>query len=212
MRMPYPILFNIMLGGLLLVLGVNFYSWLQQHQQTLRTEKNISLMQMRHYLIQYAQQYQRLPCPDQTGDGHADFNLTAPTQTVAHTVEVKNPSQHSNLTQHNNGLTCTHTLGFLPDYSLGHNGVRNLSGQRFIYALAPNGHNLTPSQNLIINGQRIALALIISSETEIKLTKLQNAAWQNFSSLGNLDNNDQFTWITAADLHLRQTYPPKFSR
>ena len=190
-----------MLTGLLLVLITNLITLHESQQQALQHSTHVSLQQAQQHLLQYAKQKSHLPCADGNGDGYSD-------------VIQSRSMTNDQMIQQQTVLACQYPFGWLPDQTIQQTQLRDEEGQRFWYAKASN-----PNQRLQINGQPIALAVIISAGPALDWQTARRAlideqphlplqpehyleasnaqkAWQSFSTLGSIDNNDRLTWIT----------------
>jgi hypothetical protein len=194
----------LIFASLLLVLAINLMSLYQIRQQVHQQNMQVPLQLAQLYLLRYAKQQGSLPCADGNGDGYSDTIQTS-------TITIDTSSHPQSLSQ------CQYPLGWLPDKTIQQPELRDEEGQRFWYTKAVNA-----DQRLQINGHPIAIAVLISagpampwqkdrrphSDDPLRLPlqpdlylEASNAQrqWQDFSSLGSINNNDRLTWIPHHD-------------
>lgn len=209
-------------ASLLLVLAINVISLYQNRQRTQQQNRQVPLHQAKQYLLQYAKQQGELPCVDGNGDGYSDtLQVTTLTNNPNTDNVITNNANTDNPTAHTQAsFTCQYLIGWLPDKTIQQPQLRDEQGQRFWYSKA-----LHADQRLQINGQAMALAVVISAghampwqtarrplNSEPPRLPLQpelyleasnpQQQWQAFSSLGSNNSNnsnDRLIWISHHD-------------
>ncbi len=202
------VLIWLFICGSLIAVFMNFTALKHNTKLSHQYALKVPLQQARQYLLQYAQLQDQLPCADGNGDGISDVIQST---TLSNGIKI----------EANHDLHCQYRLGWLPEQTLHQPGLRDEDGQRFLYAVAESDNQL-----LSINGQEIALAILLSAGPAMKqqtsrrppITNQQNfplrpalyleglnaqQPWQQFSSLGSIDSNDRLTWITLSDWQTR---------
>jgi hypothetical protein len=213
-------LWHCIQASLLLVLAINVISLYQNRQQTQQQNRQVPLQQAKQYLLQYAKQQGELPCVDGNGDGYSDTHPVMTNDVITDKAIIDKAITDNSTAYSQASFTCQYLIGWLPDKTIQQPQLRDEEGQRFWYSKA-----LHADQRLQINGQAMALAVVISAgpampwqtarrplNSEHPRLPLQpelyleasnpQQQWQAFSSLGSNNSNnsnDRLIWISHHD-------------